>query len=59
MKDVEVYQFFEKGSIRGEVICIGQKHVKADNKYITLHDKNKPLIYILCIQSKIIDKDDE
>lgn len=52
MKDVEVYQFFEKGSIRGEVICIGQKHVKADNKYITLHDKNKPLIYIYCAFSQ-------
>lgn len=45
MKNVEMYQFFEKGSIRGGVIYIGQRHVKADNKYITLHDKKKPLIY--------------
>ena len=46
MTDISMLQFIEKG-IRGGISYIANRHGKANNKYMTGYDSNKPSKYIM------------
>ena len=43
--DIDKYLFIEKGS-RGGISCISKRHAKANNKYMSDYDSNKPSTFI-------------
>ena len=50
MTDVDMFQFIEKG-LRGGISYIANRYGKANNKYITDYDKNKPSKYIMYLDA--------
>ena len=43
--DIDKYLFIEKGS-RGGISCISKRYAKANNKYLSDYDSNKPSTFI-------------
>ena len=43
--DIDKYLFIEKGS-RGRISCISKRYAKANNKYMSDYDSNKPSTFI-------------
>ena len=50
MTDVDMFQFIEKG-LRGGISYIANRYGKANNKYMTDYDKNKPSKYIMYLDA--------
>ena len=50
MTDIDMFQFIEKG-MRGGISYIANRHGKANNKYMSKYDKNKPSKYIMYLDA--------
>ena len=50
MTDIDTFQFIEKG-MRGGISYIANRHGKANNKYITGYDPQKPSKYIMYLDA--------
>ena len=50
MTDINMFQFIEKG-MRGGISYIANRYGKANNKYMTDYDKNKPSKYIMYLDA--------